>query len=444
MPKEEAENNPPNEGISIASSGNTNITYGGTASGIVNNFTTIINVLSKKKEKKRQPRNVYSKLYDLQTTKDRKDQKKAIPNDSTAIQRELILEHFWKYLSINDKKNLTLVNKRINNIISAIDGFSLKIVFFFGERSFVPILTRDYKTVKVWYCHFSYLDSSLLKMFEHLSKSVKQLKLDNIKTNIGTLMEFLCSLPLLETLDLNILNLRDKGSLENLPKFLNLRHLNISSSFSNFNKVIDIFACASNIQSLSLYRMDIKMNALNNFCKRNKNSLNSLTIVRCELIPDSIQSNDLSIFDSLPKLRTLYLEFTNELTLSILTSKSFYWLTNIQLIYNSGEIEKFDSFLQNYFKQKEINELQLLEYEAKKYKEPIITKTKCPNSENMITTFYHVHHCYSKFEYNHKTCDRISLTNSELGNKINRISKVNGSLLQIQVRENKEDIQNVT
>ncbi|CAO1308484.1 unnamed protein product [Diamesa hyperborea] len=60
-----------------------------------------------------------------------------------------------------------------------------------------------------------------------------------------------------------------------------------------------------------------------------------------------------------------------------------------------------------------INNAQIRKYEADKRKVPIITKTKCPITEKVLTKFYHVHYCTSRMRYNYSHDRSTTVTSSD-------------------------------
>ncbi|CAO1309734.1 unnamed protein product [Diamesa tonsa] len=373
-------------------------------------------------------------------------QKKEIGNDSTLVKypedvmKEEILEFVWKYLSLEDKFNCTLVCKRLNNFVSSMNFFRPNIRTFWKSNCKKPkplqTFTRNYKTLDFKSFDLCFLSPRYLKMLKYFSCSVIELKFNHSK--VKKFCKVLAEFPLVESLELkDVTIISSKLALEKLPKFLHLRNLKIDG-YSNHKMygVFILFGCAEKIQSLSLkYANEMGVNELNHFLNQLNNSLEFLSFKSCKLIPDPLDSI-FDCFDSLHQLRKLRLLHSDEVTKRVLTSKSIYELTDFEVKYNVRHKDQVTSFLRNYFKLKEINDLQLTEYQATK--EPIITNIKSSNSENSITTFYHFHHCTSKSLncYDHNKCKIIPLMDSELDWIQNKNFK---AFLLIQVRDNVKD-----
>ena len=116
----------------------------------------------------------------------------------------------------------------------------------------------------------------------------------------------------------------------------------------------------------------------------------------------------------------------------------------IRIVYSDREKENVRSFLQSYFKFKEINEYQLSKYDADECKEPIISKTKCTNTENVFTTFYNFHHCKSKkrfcYKHDQKNCIPISLIDLKLNEEQNFYGMKFDFFLSIEVTQNTTEL----
>ncbi|CAO1308579.1 unnamed protein product [Diamesa hyperborea] len=299
-----------------------------------------------------------------------------------------------------------------------------------------PLLTftRNYKTLDFKSFDLCFLSPRYFKMLKYFSCSVIELKFNHSYSKVKKFCKVLAEFPLVESLELDNLTLEGpKLSLDKLPKILYLRNLKINGGwYFGVDGVLPLLGCAESIQSLSLKYAKMEVEELNHFLNQLNNSLESLSFKSCKLIPDPLDSI-FDCFDSLHQLRKLRLLHSDEVTKRVLTSKSIYELTDFELKYNVRHKDQVTSFLRNYFKLKEINDLQLTEYQATK--EPIITNIKFPNSENIITTFYHFHHCTSKSLncYDHNKCKTIPLMDSELDWIQNKNFK---AFLLIQVRDN--------
>ena len=341
-----------------------------------------------------------AKIDELPTIKDQTDQKDVIPNDLTKAedQKEIIpfeqkiLKLIWKYLSKKDKLSCTLVCKSFNSFISEIDYFRLIVNLPPSTVQVFPTLSRRYKTVIIRKYQSSILQSPMLKMLKNLSHCI-DLKFIQCNFDLMTLCKLLRELPLLKTLELKIISKMEKKvvmSVLDLPKLSHLRNLNITMYNKNMNGILEIFG-GSNIQSLTLFTANLNMIELNTFFKQHKNSLRSLAIHYCVFYIDLNYSQfkfaptDFSCFDCLHNLRKLIL-INGISSLNILKSKCINWLTDLEVYYNYYEQDQINSFIQNYFMLKGVKKHQLSKYNPPK--EPIISKIKCPLTQNVITSFY--------------------------------------------------------
>ncbi|CAO1308555.1 unnamed protein product [Diamesa hyperborea] len=402
MSKEVAEN-PPIK-IIIASSFNTTINNSGESNNNIYNVTNIFNGINKED-----------------------------------VMKEETLEFIWKYLSCQDKFNCTLVCKRFNNFISSMNCYWLN---NFWTKKDIPILSRDYQKVYIYNYDFNYLDQRMVQFLKHLGRNVTNLKISNIKVDLMTFSEILHEFPLLESLELDGIELEDEElCLEDLPNLLHLDNLTINMSHGELKRVLSIFGCALKIRTLSLSFSKMNLSELNLFLNQHRNSLESLRL-RCVNTSSELDFNS---FNHLHQLRKLRLSYSHHLIENISSFKCIHWLKDLVVKYHSSDKEKVNLFLQNYFKLKEINEDQLIKYDAcKEPKEPIMTKIKCPNTGIMITTYYHIHHC-DENRY-HKNCRPILLKQLELSRihslirnlKLNPI-RYHYYFLSILVRENPED-----
>lgn len=413
MSKEIAENPQSPEGKSfpsIASSFNTTINNSGDSNNNTYNVTNILNGIFENQED---------------------------------VTKEETLQFIWEYLSRKDKLNCTLVCKRFNNFISTMNCFCLNNCW---TKKAIPILSRDYQRVTIYNYDFNYMDLRMVKFLKHLGRCVNNLKLSYIKVDVMTLIDILDEFPLLKSLELNQLEFEDeKLFLDNLPKFLYLRNLKICNA-NNLRGVLAIFGSALNIKTLSLRFSCMESNELNKFLNEHRNSLESLRF-RCLNISKYIKDSklDFSSFDHLHQLRKLRLSYCCQLTQNIPTFKCIHWLTDFDVKYYARDKEKVNCFLHNYFVEKEINENQLSEFDASK--EPIITKTKCPDTGHVIATYYHVHHCNEIGS--HKNCKSIPLKQLELNSinllfknlKLNPIRRIRYFFLSILVRERADDFE---
>lgn len=362
----------------------------------------------------------------------------AISKDEVILtNEEIILKCIWKYLDKEDKFNCTLVCKKFNNFISRMDYLHLNIYPFNPDEK--PLLTRNYKLVYMIHYHFHYLDTRMLNILKHLRHHLNELNLFSVTTNVIALYELLRELPMLKLLRLQNLFLKYvEFSLEEAPQLLHLKNV-VIYEMPFKRRVLLIFDSAPNIQSLSLEDSEVELNEFKYFLNKHKNSLTSLSIKNCSM-ESECDSND---FDCLDQLRKVNLIKCDEITLQLLSSKCMDWLTDLEVNYISTHKQKVNSSLRKYFERKRINKHQLSEYEAEAFTKPIVTKIKCTNTGNIITKFYHVHHCYdlhnNKF-HDHTTCRLITLINlilSEIGTR-----KCN-SFLSVQVREDEKDFKNI-
>ena len=363
--------------------------------------------------------------------------------DQKNLRKAEALKFVWKYLGKEDKLNCTLVCKRFNNFISSMDCFSLYIdTLEFDNRKF-PKLTRYYTSLIIHHYKLYFLSPRMLNTLIHLSQSVINFRLECIETNMITLCDILCKLPLLESLDLVWMNLMDSTlSLEDLPAFLHLRKLKINMNHDDKMKgVLAIFRSAPNIESVSFINSKMEVRVVNCFFNRHKNSLRTLRLERFTMI-DTMDSKYFNIFDCFLQLRKLYISCDSDLLLKVLKSKCVNWLTDFEIKYRSRERDKINSFLRQYFLSKEINEGQLTKYEAQKYNQPIKINTKFSFSKNIITSFYHFHNCASEslFCYDHNKCQLIPLTKLKSNLMRNRYYN---SFLSIQVRDSVKEFKNV-
>lgn len=125
------------------------------------------------------------------------------------VTKEETLEFVWKYLSINDKFNCTLICKRFNSFISKMDYFSLRLSLKTRsiDEKHIPTLSRNYKTVFIENYEFYSLKPRMINMLKFLSGSLTSLTVHRSNTNPMILCSMLNELPLLESLTLHFLTL---------------------------------------------------------------------------------------------------------------------------------------------------------------------------------------------------------------------------------------------
>lgn len=226
-----------------------------------------------------QPRNI--KNNDLIIIENQEHEKEVFLNDKR------IFKIIWKYLDITDKFNCTMVCKRFNSIISGLDFFRL-IVTSPSMTQVVPSLSRyiNYKTVIFRRYQCKSLKPPIRRMLKHLSRTVIDLTLHHCQLDLMTLCDLLIELPLLESIVLQVVQEMENNvelSLEDLPKLMHIKSLTIDLLRNKMNGALDIFG-ASIIESLTLFRVKVRMTELSSFLDQHKNSLKSLTL-GCAAIP---------------------------------------------------------------------------------------------------------------------------------------------------------------
>lgn len=344
----------------------------------------------------------------LTILEDQKDEKEAILIVSTTIEnkKELYLEVFpndqliikliWKYLKTVDKFNCTLVCKRFNNIISGIHSFRLIVDLPPSSMvKVIPIISRNYKKVLVKNYQSNKMKAPMYKMLEHLGSSLVDLCFQKCQFDLLTVCKLLGELPLLKYLELRFSCKMENNvelSIEDLPKLLKLQTLKLSMNYENMNDTLAIFGC-SKIQSLTILHANINMKELKDVFKQHKDSLKYLAINYCTFFIDPMYSQfkfgptDFSCFDCLHKLSQLTL-LNNSSTLNILKTKCINWLQDLEIFYDYYQEPQINSFLLNFFLLKQVDKQGLSKYVPSKG--PIRTKTICPLTETIITTYFHV------------------------------------------------------
>lgn len=357
----------------------------------------------------------------------------------TNEENQLILKLIWKHLRGKDKLNCTLVSKNFNNLISKMDCFRLNINLRNNPIDSISKLERNYTVVFFRGSDVYYWDSCMIQMLKHLSRSLVELQLFNVITNLMTLRDLLYALPMLEIL--SMVEIKFKGTelnLKDLPKFLHLRQLEIIR-VNDAETMYPIFSSASCIQTLSLHFNATKLSAkgINTFLFQHKSSIKTLKMNSFAF--DLYRSKwDLKI-DCLLQLRDLTLFESDNILTQVLTSDCVYSLTDFRVTYRSKKIKKMNFFLQNnYFMAKQINEDHLFKHKAVGFKKPIITRIIYPNTGNIITKYYLVHHCRNNNYSGHSKCKSIPLTNST-SNSIE--NEDNDCYLFISVRDNMKDFE---
>lgn len=410
------------------------------AEGSTNNTYHISNMVTYKIDK--QSRKIQKK--DLPTIKERNDQQEVLPNKLLTIEdkNELILNRIWKYLKIRDKFNCTLVCKRFNKFIIEMDYFCLHLDQNWPLFKTLPTFKRSYKTLLIKEHYFENFSPTLQRMLQQLSGSVIRITLHRVATDVITFRDILDELPLLESIELFEIQFQGfKASFVGTPKFGRLRNLKINvrraslvtwfSNSATANALLDIFSYAPKVTSLSMYGINVEVKRFNKFLVQFIDKLESLSIINCCIKYNN--SDDYNIFDCFLHLRSLSLYCSDEMLFKVLTSHILYSLTDLDVFFKSKEREKVCSFLQNYFLVKEIELNQLLEYDSQETKEPIVTYTECPYTDDLIVKYYHFHNCTYKFNtYYHSKCETIPLTNlrSNLMTNKNKFA-----FFSIQVRE---------
>ena len=353
--------------------------------------------------------------------------------DQNYLKNNEILELIWKYLPKKDKLNCTLVCKQFNSFVSSMDSFSLSIdMRLISFEKPIPILSRYYTTICIKHYEFYRLNSLVLQMLKHLSESVIRLKLIEIITSVKTLRELLSELPNLKSLQLiKIEFVYVKSSWKFKPKLLMLTNLEIEMMCSNnMSGVLGTFGSASKIQTISLFKMRLKVNELNEVLNQNENSLESLLLENC--YTDFKEAKCIySSFNNLHKLRKLYLIHCKDIPLKILKSEILYSLTDFEVEYNSIQKKEVYTIFQQYYSEKQINKNQLTKFET--HNEPIKTKTLRLFSKKINTQFYYFHNCTSGSKTcDHNICKSVPLTNEK--SNLNKNENV-FSFFSIQVRE---------
>lgn len=330
---------------SIASSFNINIENRGDS---MNNTTQNINNFNfTRQPQKAKPRKaIIQKVY-----------KEVLSNDQT------IIKLIWNFLSIEDKFNCTLVCKRFNYIISGMDCFHL-LIHFPSDLHFIPTLSRNYKIVIFQLYECNNLKPLMHKMLKHLGQSVTDLRFYKCQFNLITLCKFLCEFPLLESLELDMILTVKKIvelSVEDKPKLLQLKDFKIKVN-DKFNETLDMTCSTSNIQSLSLFDTIFEIDKISNMLKRNKRSLNYISLTKCNIkenkmshlntlhldVRNKLPPNDYRCFDSLDQLRVLHMSEVNSEMFKILDTKCIKWLSNLEIIYKSQQKKKMSDFFINY------------------------------------------------------------------------------------------------
>ncbi|CAO1440768.1 unnamed protein product [Diamesa tonsa] len=365
------------------------------------------------------------------------------PND------QKIIELICVYLSQHDKLTCMLVCKRFYKIIFSMDD----LLYFDASnnpiRNEFPKLFRSYKQAELKNIQYFSLNPLEKIRMKHLSKSLINLTINNLSIEMKELCALLQVFPKLESLCLDIDDMKNKLQLssEDIPKLLHLKSIKLAT-LGNLNDALAIFDSAPNVESLSLVELDLRIDEFNYFLKKHKNHLKSLTLNFCLFFSDLKYSKimlnipmDFRIFDDLHQLREVYLICAGPVELQLLRSKCINWLTDLVLVYNSMGKEEANSFYLKYLKIKEIDEVQLSEYDASKG--PITINSKSLISPKCRTLFYHIHHCASEYNpltYDHNKCLEIPLTNKEL-TWIDNLGE--NMSLYIQVRENLKEFKDI-
>lgn len=292
---------------SMNSSFNTETIFNGAA---INNTTISNNYFQLSADEKYQKMKLHlPKIVDLAVFS-----KEVFPNDNK------VLELIWKYLSIVDKFNCTLVCKRFNYLVSEMNCFHLVPNLSSKFRVF-PRLSRKYKKVTIYGYQCNRLQEPMHRMLEHLSHSVINLKLEFCIFNLITLSEIVGKLPLLESLEMKIiLTLKEDIELfwEDIPKPLHLQFLKIYVNGDLLEELLNMLGAASNVQTLSLSDATIETKVFRRV-KQFQRSLRSLSFTRCiidetgllsslnTLHFNSIQNIQLNDYSCLQNLRVLHL-----------------------------------------------------------------------------------------------------------------------------------------
>lgn len=269
-----------------------------------------------------------------------------IPND------QIIMKLIWTYLNIEDKINCTLVCKRFNNIISDMNCFRLS-VDLSSKFLVFPRLSRDYETVIFKNYECKNLKEPKKKMLKQLNRCVEKTIFSDCKFDMMALNGFLSELSMLKSLELNMLLTIDDNieiDFDDLPQLFQLEDLTINVNGDKTEEILNMFSCASNIQSLclSLFNANIKHNVLY-YMKRYKKMLKSLSFTRCivdkaenllnlnTLHLDSIkilQPKHYRSFDDLQNLRVLHLSKVDIDLLKILDTNCISCLTELKVDYS--------------------------------------------------------------------------------------------------------------
>lgn len=268
-----------------------------------------------------------------------------------------IMEIICKYLTLEEKKKLTLTCKRFNYIVSEKDIFSLTFNFESFIR-FIPKLKRSYSTVYFKYYKCNVLKPDMSKLFDHLNESMINFTLDDCELNIKSLYRILLKLPRLKSLELN-LKLNTKNIVEipanAEPKLLNLKVLKIRVNDNMWKEIFTLLESAVNLESLSLFNANFKFDVFD-CIKKYEKSLESLSLTKC-LIENQDMSNGLLFgkqkkpsksyekFDCLQQLRALELKQVDTEILSILQSKCIEKIKDFTIIYNYKQGTKVKIFL---------------------------------------------------------------------------------------------------
>ena len=272
-----------------------------------------------------------------------------VPENLSPRNLMIIMQLIWKYLSFEDKLNSRLVCKRFKQIIGGNEDLFTPNLYFPSKVLKIPKLTTNHERMTIEdFFHRGSLNSEVCQYLEHGIQSLIHLKLDNNKFYLRELYEFLMKFPLLETLEIDRIDLFMETSIiltnEDLTKLLSFKNPTIKFHFQN-----DFVDKTTNILKIEM-RSRIFRKKLNVSKYKATNSINLMKCMINEMDVDYIIKislnlksntgitpiNDNSIF-YLKELNPLLLHGANQKMKNILKSKFIDELQGLAVNYTTEE-----------------------------------------------------------------------------------------------------------
>ena len=220
----------------------------------------------------------------MKTIKD--DDEEEVPENLSLRNLMIIMRLIWKYLSLEDKLNSRLVCKRFKQIIDGNDDFTTNL-YFPSKVLNIPKLTTNHERATIEdFLYFSYLNTEDFQYLEQSSQSLIYLKLKHNQFYLRELYELLKKFPLLETLEIEWIDLITKTSIiltnEDLTKLLSFKNPAIKFHFQN-----DFVDKTRNILKIEM-RSRIKGKKFNVSKYKATNSINLMKCIINEMDVDYI------------------------------------------------------------------------------------------------------------------------------------------------------------